>query len=202
MSSTDFDAVFGPVLAANATYATRQAWRKAHGFPGPVDRWLTANIRSSRIAFLKDYLMLCDIDGSDCVVCSVTSVCVNMPPNRDHFHQPDIWTLYITATAPPRHHSGLEPSVSPCAILERFVGSNKAINAPEWTQWAQKTEQFQQPRASFGVLFTRLALCDENREQPEVAYSMVKWANSIAVPAPTLLLKLQPQTPLSSPKHV
>jgi len=54
--------VFGPPLSPSATYAERQAYRRdVLHLPGPVDRWLLTNIRSPRIDFLKDYLMLADV---------------------------------------------------------------------------------------------------------------------------------------------
>ncbi|KZP15449.1 hypothetical protein FIBSPDRAFT_958786 [Athelia psychrophila] len=196
----DFDST---PTSPNASYAERQAYRVALGLPGPVDRWLTSNIRSNRVAFLKDYLMLIDVNGIDCVECCVQVACVKTPANRDNFEQPNIWTLYLTATAPPRTGSGQAVTTSPCAILERYTGSNTAIDAPEWTLWNRPVEKFQQPRAAFGVLFTRMALWKDNRDQPQLAYDMVKWARSIAAPPLSLLQKLQPATPPpSSPKTV
>jgi|SRR5882762_1449901 hypothetical protein len=54
--------VFGPPLSPSATYAERQAYRRdVLHLPGPVDRWLLTNIRSPRIDFLQDYLMLVDV---------------------------------------------------------------------------------------------------------------------------------------------
>lgn len=54
-------AVFGPPLSPSATYAERQAYRRnVLHLPGPVDRWLLANIQSPCINFLQDYLMFAD----------------------------------------------------------------------------------------------------------------------------------------------
>jgi hypothetical protein len=54
--------VFSPALSPSATYAERQAYRHdVLHLPGPVDRWLLTNIRSPRINFLQDYLMLVDV---------------------------------------------------------------------------------------------------------------------------------------------
>lgn len=75
MSQPQHDLVFGPSLAPNATFAECKAYRESLGLPGPVDRWLTSNMRTTRIAFLRDYLMLIDADGADCVKCLVESVC-------------------------------------------------------------------------------------------------------------------------------
>lgn len=52
------------------TYAERQTyrWEVLH-MPGPVDRWLVANIRSPRINFLQHYLM--SEDGCGYVTCFV-----------------------------------------------------------------------------------------------------------------------------------
>lgn len=83
--------VFGPELALTATYAQRQACRKTLGIPGRVDRWLTANIRTTRIAGFKDLLMLDDVNGADCVVCQVQSVCEKVhEPNNSY--QLDLFT--------------------------------------------------------------------------------------------------------------
>lgn len=78
LSLSPADRVFGPALAPNATYAECLAYREALGLPGPVDRWLTANVRSNRIAFLRDYLMLVDANGADCVEVCVRSSCVKV----------------------------------------------------------------------------------------------------------------------------
>lgn len=221
MSLSSPDSIFGPALAPEASFAQRQEYRRALGLPRLVDRWLTSNLRSTRIAFLKDYLMLIDENGADCVICSVecvrSKVCaycicnmclaisylrlrVQTPANAANFAQPDVWTLYVTATAPSRTGSGQAAIVSPRAILERYVGSKEAIDAPEWTQWTCAIEEFQQPRASFGVLFTRMAFWKVNRDyvspfsclpnatpvysqpfQPQLALDMVKWARRISV---------------------
>lgn len=78
--------------------------------------------------------------------------------------QPDIYTLYLTAIAPARTGFDEPNSTSPRVILERFVGSKHAIDAPDWTQWAARTTQtFQQPRATFLVLFTRIAMWPVNK---------------------------------------
>jgi hypothetical protein len=47
--------------------------------------------------------------------------------------------------------------------LERFVGPNKVIHAPEWTRWKETSRQFQQPKTSFATLFVRIAGWKENR---------------------------------------
>lgn len=88
-----------------------------------------------------------------------------MPRNRDGFHQPDVYTLYVTAVAPGPTGSGQLGTTSPRAILEQFAGSNLAIDAPEWTQLPQPTLEFQQPRASFARLFFRMLMWDVNKFQ-------------------------------------
>jgi hypothetical protein len=56
--------VFGPALSPSATYAEQQAYRRdVLCLPGPVDCWLLANIRSPWINFLKDYLMLVNVNN-------------------------------------------------------------------------------------------------------------------------------------------
>lgn len=63
-------------ISADATFAERQEYRRVVlKLPGPVDRWLTANSRSTRIDFLRDYLMLEGVN-TEYVECVVESVCV------------------------------------------------------------------------------------------------------------------------------
>jgi hypothetical protein len=60
-----------PSLSPSATYAERQAYRRdVLHLPGPIDRWLLSNIRSPRINFLQDYLMLADVKN-EYVICTV-----------------------------------------------------------------------------------------------------------------------------------
>jgi hypothetical protein len=65
--------VFGPPLSPSATEAERRAYRRdVLHLPGPVDRWLVSNIRSPRINFLHDYLLLIPEDITDqYVICIV-----------------------------------------------------------------------------------------------------------------------------------
>jgi len=49
--------------------------------------------------------------------------------------------------------------------LERFTGSNKALNAPDWTSWETKACKFQQPKLNFASLFVRMAGWEENRHE-------------------------------------
>lgn len=72
------ESIFGPSLSPSATFAECQAYRHEHNLPGPVDKCLIANSRSTRIGFLQDYLMLHDVNGASCVVCHVESVCVKV----------------------------------------------------------------------------------------------------------------------------
>jgi hypothetical protein len=63
--------IAGHPISKDATYAERKAYREdVLKLPGPVDRWLTANLRCPRIGFLQDYLMLEEIQTEyvNCVV--------------------------------------------------------------------------------------------------------------------------------------
>lgn len=53
---------------------------------------------------------------------------------------------------------------SPRALLDRFVGSKQAIDAPEWTQWDDPTLKFQQPLATFAALFMKVATWNVNAQ--------------------------------------
>jgi hypothetical protein len=66
-------AVSGTPLSPShgSTYAERQAYRRnVLCLPGPVDRWLLANIRSPHVGFLRDYLMFADVRNAH-VTCLV-----------------------------------------------------------------------------------------------------------------------------------
>jgi hypothetical protein len=68
--------VVGHPLALNATCAERRAYREdVLQLPGPIDRWLTANSRCPRIWFLRDYLMLANVQ-EEYVTCFVERECV------------------------------------------------------------------------------------------------------------------------------
>lgn len=63
--------IAGHPISKDATYAERKAYREdVLKLPGPVDRWLSANLRCPRIGFLQDYLMLEEIQTEyvNCVV--------------------------------------------------------------------------------------------------------------------------------------
>jgi hypothetical protein len=85
-----------------------------------------------------------------------------MPDNAAGFRQPDNYWLYITACQPLASLAPLFCRKSPRVVLEHFVGSNKALNAPEWTSWSRPMLEFQQPKATFAALFVRMATWDAN----------------------------------------
>ena len=58
---------------------------------------------------------------------------------------------------------GLFFQSSPRAILDRFVGPNDAIHAPEWAQWEEISLEFQQPKRTFAALFMHFAASDDNQ---------------------------------------
>ena len=86
------------------------------------------------------------------------------------------YTLYVTARVSPASEATLFLRKSPRAVLERFVGPNTALDAPEWTQWTHSTLEFQQPKATFVSLFTKMATWDENVEM--VRHSSLQSSNS------------------------
>lgn len=74
-----------------------------------------------------------------------------------------MYTLYITATTSPHCSRTIHLlRKSPRAFLDRFTGSNKALDAPEWTSWTEKHLEFQQPKRNFAALFARMATWDLN----------------------------------------
>jgi hypothetical protein len=54
--------ILGPVLSPNATFEESKAYcHNVLNLPGPIDQWLTANLCSPQIGFLKDYLIVSDM---------------------------------------------------------------------------------------------------------------------------------------------
>jgi hypothetical protein len=156
-----------------ANPAERTAYRRdILNIPGPIDRWLTTNARSPRISFLQDYLMITAI-ASEYVVCIVEMAQVQRAVSSFQTlvgylslmlaqGTLNIYTLYLTAY----DTSFLTPSflrTSPRIVLQRFAGTKDDIDAPEWTSWTSPTLEFQQPRATFAVLFLQMANWEVNR---------------------------------------
>jgi hypothetical protein len=77
---------------------------------------------------------------------------------------PDIYTLYLTATISPFSNLQCTPQ-SPCVILERHIGSAEDLNAPDWMRWPRDTLEFRQPRDSLAIFFVSLATWDLNLQQ-------------------------------------
>lgn len=78
MPSYEVTSMSKPQLPPDATYGERQEYRRdVLLLPGPVDRWLTTNIRTPHINFLKDYLLLADLQ-TEYVTCSVELVCTKV----------------------------------------------------------------------------------------------------------------------------
>jgi hypothetical protein len=80
-----------------------------------------------------------------------------------------MYTLYIKAVTSLQPKTNLFLRTSPRAILERFAGSNTAIDAPDWASWGRKTWEFQQPELNFASLFVRMASWEANRNQVSFA---------------------------------
>jgi hypothetical protein len=94
-----------------------------------------------------------------------TSTLLQDSSNDSMQNKSRIYTLYIIARAPLSTGTFLFPHKSPRAILERFIGSGDAVNAPEWTRWTGATLEFQQPKVTFAALFICMSNWDENRNQ-------------------------------------
>ena len=159
-------------------------WEVLH-LPGPVDRWLVANIRSPRINFLQHYLMskggygyvTCFIEIKSEEVCFfVIQIyqCVGLiyylaPKHESPCTKVDYVYTYINAVASPQSKTNLFLRTSPRAILEWFTGSNTAIDAPDWPSWDRKTWEFQQPELNFASLFMQMASWEANQNQVSFA---------------------------------
>jgi hypothetical protein len=74
--------------------------------------------------------------------------------------------LYITARAGPSVSTVLLLQKSPRALLDCFVGFTDTVDAqaPEWTKWKHPILEFQQPKATFAELFTRMATWEVNKD--------------------------------------
>lgn len=168
--------VAGHPIPKDATYAEHKAYCEGVlKLPGPVDRWLTANSRCPRIGFLQDYLMLEEVQ-TEYVTCVVEReypevsaapfhICFKLRCqfNLTFFCQPGVHSLHLTAYVSAACPAILFVRKSPRVVLECFVGSNRAIHAPEWTRWKETSRQFQQPKTNFATLFVRIAGWNESR---------------------------------------
>jgi hypothetical protein len=99
-------------------------------------------------------------------IIGVWHLCFAQLPRTDRIlERLTTYTLYIKAIASPQSQTNLILRTSPRAILERFTGSNTALNAPDWTSWKRKACEFQQPKLNFASLFVRMADWEENRHE-------------------------------------
>jgi hypothetical protein len=78
--------------------------------------------------------------------------------------------LYIKAISSPHSKTAHLLRTSPWAIMERFTGLNRALNAPNWTSWTCKTWKFQQPKLNFASLFVQMADWEENKDVVHLGY--------------------------------
>jgi hypothetical protein len=93
MSSTNKSTAFAleSERRGTMTYAEQQTYRReVLHLPGPVDRWLIANIRTPRISFLQHYLMFkeeygyvnCFVEIESEKVCSLLSTSTGTSVSR------------------------------------------------------------------------------------------------------------------------
>jgi hypothetical protein len=75
-------------------------------------------------------------------------------------NQHDKFTLFLTAYDP--SFTNLFRRKSPRIILEQFFGFRDSIAAPEWTSRQERLE-FQQPKATFADLVSKMASWDVNQ---------------------------------------
>ncbi|KZP28582.1 hypothetical protein FIBSPDRAFT_885455 [Athelia psychrophila] len=142
----------------NLTYAAREAYRRdVLNIPSPIDEWLVSNARSPRIAFLKVYLMLNDVEA-EYVTCRVDM-------EHDIIAGVEVYRLYVIAKPSPRSVHSPDQQNSPRAMLDFFAGGKDDIAAPNWTQWTRNTLVFQQPSVTFAELFARMATWPLNLAQ-------------------------------------
>ncbi|KZP24374.1 hypothetical protein FIBSPDRAFT_888837 [Athelia psychrophila] len=156
------------------TYAEREAYRRdILNIPSPLDEWLLSNERSPRIAFLKVYLMLGDVEA-EYVTCRVDM-------EHDLIAGIETYRLYIVAKPSPRSLHSPERQLSPRAMLAFFAGGKDDIAAPPWTQWTKTTSIFQQPAGSFATLFARMATWPLNLAQRNLSARMILWSKIFVI---------------------
>lgn len=85
--------------------------------------------------------------------------------DKDSDRSVKMYTLYITAKVPPSAQAILFLRTSPRVILDRFIGSREALEAPLWARWSEPSLEFQQPKSTFAALFIRMATWELNSEQ-------------------------------------
>ncbi|KZP26576.1 hypothetical protein FIBSPDRAFT_887087 [Athelia psychrophila] len=156
------------------TYAERETYRReVLNIPSPLDEWLLSNERSPRIAFLKVYLMLGDVEA-EYVTCRVDM-------EHDLIAGIETYRLYIVAKPSPRSLHSPERQLSPRAMLAFFAGGKDDIAAPPWTQWTKTTSIFQQPVGTFATLFARMATWPLNLAQRNLSARMIMWSRIFVI---------------------
>ncbi|KZP08144.1 hypothetical protein FIBSPDRAFT_901516 [Athelia psychrophila] len=169
------------------TYVERETYRReVLNIPSPLDEWLLSNERSPRIAFLKVYLMLGDVEA-EYVTCRVDM-------EHDLIAGIETYRLYIVAKPSPRSLHSPERQLSPRAMLAFFAGGKDDIAAPPWTQWTKTTSIFQQPVGTFATLFARMATWPLNLAQRNLSARMIMWSRIFVILPQTYAL-VTPERP-------
>ncbi|SJL08502.1 uncharacterized protein ARMOST_11866 [Armillaria ostoyae] len=125
-----------------------ESFRRAVTRKSALDRWLSHSIEDDSRSSIDD-----DAASSKYVLCTVKRV------HETYFEVGapacDVWTLYLTASAP-------QLLDSPRAILDMHV--TKPYNAtPGWVKWPDDTVVFRQDRVRFAFLFGRIGSWYLNR---------------------------------------
>lgn len=126
----------------------RAQYRKEKlGLPGPVDRWIAASAANDQ-----GVASGCPL-GPDEVQClvqmqhiEVSRTDANPPPapsdqpqapdDNPVFSDPDTFVLHLTVTgAAPFWGSNSADASSRRVVLDRYVGWNVSLEAPDWTRW-------------------------------------------------------------------
>ena len=163
-------------------YPLQLTWPRDSAVALAVDYWLTTNMQ---FAHPSSYLLMGDGPANE-VICAVqrfriqvrggkplrplvTDTSLQGPHTGTLIRNPDIFILYITATASPELGVPILSCSSPRAILGRYIGFEHDPGAPAWTRWDNSIMSFHQPRCSFADMFARMASWEENRTVVSVA---------------------------------
>ncbi|EPT05346.1 hypothetical protein FOMPIDRAFT_1021597 [Fomitopsis schrenkii] len=141
----------------------RAQYRKEKlGLPGPVDRWIAASAANDQ-----GVASGCPL-GPDEVQCLVQMQHIEAPDDNPVFSDPDTFVLHLTVTgAAPFWGSNSADASSRRVVLDRYVGWNVSLEAPDWTRWEPgQTSAFRTRKSSLADVVRKALWEDAVRVAP------------------------------------
>lgn len=149
-------------------------WRRERlGLPSPIDRWVApaVPIKQEEAGFaaktVLPHMARClltieriKVRSLHCIHCAISQTSIQGLEDG-LFADPDQWTLYGTAVLSDKVFSNEIDRISPCIVLDRYVGDeSNTIMAPDWLlrQSTEETRELWVYRSHVAKVFARLAM--------------------------------------------